>query len=142
MTKEIHHSCELILKMSQDQQLKKLRLLSRIYASGNLDFYIYQKQFFHILKQKYQNVDIKILNHCSLILAIEKFYSSLSLTQKQILNPPSKKSRSIKRDEIINNYAKIKELFSLGYSSRKIIKKLKLASTHVYLLKVYNLINN
>ena len=121
-----------ILHISIEQQNQLLRFFVRLDIDKKLNIMKTQRDCFYPLKQTYHEVEISILTYCSLILAIQDQYKSLSVIDKNIITLNAKRlPKSYKKEKLIAYWALIKEL--------KNTKKQSFRQIALYLKKYHRL---
>lgn len=133
-----------ILHISTEQQNQLLRFFVRLDVDKKLNILRMQRDSFYALRQTNKEVEISILTYCSLILAIQKQYKSLSALDKNVITLNAKKiSKSYKKEKLIGYWAVIKELKNTKKQSfRQIAQYLKkyhrLEVAHSTLYELWN----
>lgn len=146
MADKMIKECKKLLKVSIKEQTSLLKLIPKAFLAGKFEFHEYREQKFHTLKQMYPTMDKKILNHCALIQALDKFNKELSGVEKKWLKKFDEIPKENVWDILLQNISIINELNNLGLGYRKIsieLEKQKIVSaSHTYVGKAYRFCNN
>ena len=96
-------ACEIITKLNQESQNKKLRLFAKVDFEIKLKILTFQKQLFHKLKNNNSDVDNNILTLSSLILAIDSVVKELDDVNFNAIKLRSKNNKNkIKREKLLS----------------------------------------
>lgn len=104
-------ACEIITKLNQELQNQKLRLFAKFDIQTKLKIIVNQKQFFHKLKQKYNDVDNNILTLSSLVLAIDSVVKELDDVSFNAIKLRGKNNKNkIKREKLLSYWGIVRTL--------------------------------
>ena len=87
-------ACEIITKLNQESQNKKLRLFAKVDFEIKLKILTFQKQLFHKLKNNNSDADNNILTLPSLILAIDSVVKQLDAVSFNAIKLRSKNNKN------------------------------------------------
>lgn len=121
-----------LLKKTDEEQKKFLRAFTKMPINSKLDVMEINKKTFYPLKEKYQDIDMKILSYASLIMAIERYNIIDNDVDSNVMSIRAQSMRKhLKRDKLIEKWALIKDL--------KNNKKLSFREIEKYLKKYHRL---
>ena len=104
-------ACEIITKLNQESQNKKLRLFAKVDFEIKLKILTSQKQLFHKLKNNNSDVDNNILTLSSLILAIDSVVKELDDVNFNAIKLRGKKNTNkSKREKLLSYLAIVRTL--------------------------------
>jgi hypothetical protein len=104
-------ACEIITKLNQESQNKKLRLFAKVDFEIKLKILTSQKQLFHKLKNNNSDVDNNILTLSALILAIDSVVKELDDVNFNAIKLRGKKNTNkSKREKLLSYLAIVRTL--------------------------------